>query len=259
MTNFITLTTDFGINDSYVGQVKGMILNINPKASIVDITHQIPSWDILKGAFILNSFYKYFPKGTIHIVVVDPTVGSKRKALLIKTRDYFFVGPDNGVFSFIYENEKIGEILNIENRKFFLSRTSHTFHARDIFAPVAAYLSLGKRINQFGPKAKSCAKLKIPEPEVKKNSIKGEIVYIDNFGNLVTNISGKHLNRFPKKKFSISMGNERINKISKSYSEAKPKEVLALMGSSNFLEISVREGRADKMLNKKVGHKLSLT
>jgi hypothetical protein len=229
-----------------------VILSVNPKANIIDITHQIPAWDILKGAFVLNGFYKYFPKGTIHLTVVDPTVGSKRKGLLIKTKDYFFVGPDNGVFSFIYENKKIEEILEIKNRKFFLGEKSHTFHARDVFAPICAYLSLGTKIGEFGLPTGDCIKLKIPYPEIKSSSIKGEIVYIDSFGNLLTNISSKHLKAFSEKGFTVSIGNRKINKIAKSYCEAKPKEVLALIGSSGFLEISIREDRADKILGRKL-------
>ncbi|HEX9916600.1 MAG TPA: SAM-dependent chlorinase/fluorinase [candidate division Zixibacteria bacterium] len=258
MTKFVTLTTDFGLNDSYVGQVKGVILKINPNVNLIDITHQIPAWDVLRGAFVLNSFYKYFPKGTIHLVVVDPTVGSKRKRLLIQTRDYVFVGPDNGIFSFIYENEEIREILEIRNNKFFLNQESSTFHARDIFAPVVGYLSWGVEISQFGPKVKDCVKLNLPLPEIKKDSIKGEIIYIDRFGNLISNISREHLNGFEKTKVSLTIGNRKIEKLSRSYSDAKPKQILALVNSSNLLEISVRQNRADEVLNVKIGDKLGI-
>jgi S-adenosyl-L-methionine hydrolase (adenosine-forming) len=256
MTKFVTLTTDFGLNDSYVGQVKGVILKINPNVSLIDITHQIPAWDILRGAFVLNSFYNCFPKGTIHLAVVDPTVGSKRKGLLIQTKDYFFVGPDNGIFSFIYENKKMNEILEIKSNKFFLNKESSTFHARDIFAPVVAYLSLGVEVGQFGPKAKNCVKLNLPLPQIKKDGIEGEIVYIDRFGNLISNISKEHLNGFEKREFSITIGNRKIGKLSRSYFDAKPKQILALVNSSNLLEISVRQNRADEVLNVKIGDKL---
>lgn len=258
MTKFVTLTTDFGLNDSYVGQVKGVILKINPNINLIDITHQIPAWDILRGAFVLNSFYKYFPKGTIHLVVVDPTVGGKKKDLLIQTKDYFFVGTDNGVFSFIYESEGIKEILEIKNDKFFLNKESSTFHARDIFGPVVAYLSWGVEISQFGPKAKDCIKLNLPLPEIKKDSIKGEIIYIDRFGNLISNISKEHLNGFEKREFSITIGNRKIEKLSRSYFDAKSKQLLALINSSNFLEISARENRADIVLGAKIGDKLRI-
>jgi S-adenosylmethionine hydrolase len=258
MTKFITLTTDFGLCDSYAGQVKGVILKINPNARLIDITHQIPTWDIVKGAFVLNSFYKYFPKGTIHLVVVDPTVGSKRKGLLIQTEDYFFVGADNGIFSFIYENERIKEIQEIKNQKFFLSEESSTFHARDIFAPVAAYSSLGVKIDEFGPKAGECIKLSIPTPIIEKNRIKGEIVYIDNFGNLISNISKGYLTLFPQRKLVVFIGNRKIEKLSRSYFDGKSSQILALVNSSNLLEISAQKNRADKLLKRKVGDRVEV-
>ncbi len=258
MRRLVTLTTDFGLDDSYVGQMKGVILKINPEANIVDITHHIPAYDVFKGALVLNACYKYFPERTVHLAVVDPTVGSPRRALLVQTKDHFFVGPDNGIFSFIYEREKIKEILKIENEEFLLHDRSSTFHGRDVFSPVAAHLSLGINAERFGPKADTCVKLKIPSPTVKKDSIRGEIVYIDSFGNLITNISSKNLECFSGRRLVINIANRKIKGISRSYSEARPKEILALVGSSGYLEISAWENGADRILNMKTGDEVIL-
>ncbi len=145
----VTLTTDFGQAGGYAGAVKGVLLGINPQIKIVDITHEISPFNILEGALLLNSFYQFFPRGTIHLVVVDPGVGGKRKGILVRTDNYFFVGPDNGVFSFIYDREKVREMINLTNSEYFLGKPSSTFHARDIFAPVSAYLSLGVKFRRI--------------------------------------------------------------------------------------------------------------
>ena len=247
----ITLLTDFGTKDGYIGAVKGVIKRINPQAEIVDITHDVDSYDVLGAAFALNNFYRYFPKGTIHLAVVDPGVGSLRQPILIKTKDFFFVGPDNGIFSFIYQREDLTEIIVISNKKYFLAELSSTFHARDIFAPVAAYLSLGIKIDEFGSSAKECMKFIIPQPEPEGKSLQGEIIYIDRFGNLITNIPADLLKR--NKNIEIIIGKRRIKRISRSYFEIKEKGLGALIGSSDFLELAVNQGSAQKLLKAKVG------
>lgn len=247
----ITLLTDFGTKDGYIGAVKGVIKRINPQAEIVDITHDIDSYDVLGAAFALNNFYGYFPRGTIHLAVVDPGVGSLRRPILMKTKDFFFVGPDNGIFSFIYQKEDIADIIVISNREYFLAEPSCTFHARDIFAPVAAHLSLEIRIDQFGSPAKECMKFIFPQPDSKGKSLKGEIIHIDRFGNLITNISADFLEK--KKKVEIVVGKRRIKRISRSYFEIKEKEVGALIGSSGFLELALNQGSARKLLKAKIG------
>jgi S-adenosylmethionine hydrolase len=256
----ITLLTDFGSKDGYVGAVKGVIKRINPQAEIVDVTHDIDSYDILGAAFAFSNFYKYFPKGTIHLAVVDPGVGSSRQPILVKTKDFFFVGPDNGVFSFIYQREDITDIIIISNKKYFLAESSSTFHARDIFAPVAAYLSLGIKIDEFGSPAKECLKFILPQPESKGKSLKGEIIHIDRFGNLITNIPSDLLNK--KKNIEIMVRKRKIKGISRSYFEiketcserSKSKELGALIGSSDFLELAVNQASAQKLLKAKVGN-----
>jgi S-adenosylmethionine hydrolase len=250
----ITLLTDFGTKDGYVGAVKGVIKRINPQAEIMDVTHELDSYDVLGAAFTLNNFYKYFPKGTIHLAVVDPGVGGLRQPILIKTKDFFFVGPDNGIFSFIYQREDIVDIIIISNKKYLLAEPSNTFHARDIFAPVASYLSLGIKIEEFGTGAKECMKFIIPEPESKGKSLKGEIIHIDRFGNLITNIPVDFLEN--KKNARIIVGKRKIKGMSRSYFEIK--RLGALIGSSNFLELAVNQGSAQAFLKAKIGDRIRI-
>jgi S-adenosylmethionine hydrolase len=253
----ITLTTDFGTKDGYVGAVKGVIKRINPDAEVVDITHETGPFDILGAAFTLNSFYRFFPRGTIHLAVVDPGVGSQRQPLVIKSKDFFFVGPDNGLFSFVFENETITDMVVISNEEYFLAELSSTFHARDLFAPVAGYLSLGVKVNEFGKAAKECYKLAIPEPKLSKGKLSGEIIHIDGFGNLVTNIAAKSLQG--RKVAAITMARRRIKRFARSYSDIKEGDVGALIGSSDLLEIALDQGSAQQALKSKVGSAVTVT
>lgn len=249
MDPLITLTTDFGYSDHYVGAIKGVILSINPNAKIIDIAHDIPAQDVRACAYIVKNFYKYFPKGTIHMVVVDPGVGSERAALILKRKECTFVAPDNGVLTFVAEG---ASIYRIEEEKFFLKPLSSTFHARDIFAPVCAYLSLGKRPKDFGPKIKECKILQIKEPLKKDGVIEGEVVYIDRFGNLITNIEGESLPR----NALIKIKNTQIHGISKCYSDAPIGALLAVIGSGGMLEISVNSANASFLLGCGKGEKV---
>ncbi len=252
----ITLLTDFGTKDGYTGAVKGVIKRINPQAEVLDVTHDIGSHDVLGAAFALNSFYGYFPKGTVHLAVVDPGVGSGRQALLIRTKDFFFVGPDNGIFSFIYQKKDLTDIILISNKKYFLAELSSTFHARDIFAPVAAYLSLGVRADQFGSPAKECMKFTLPEPVPKGKSLKGQIIHVDHFGNLITNVTTDLLRK--AKNVEIVVRKTKIKKISRSYFEINEKGLGALIGSSGFLELAANQDSAQKLLKAKVGDPIKL-
>lgn len=240
MNNLITLTTDFGYSDHYTGVMKGAILRINPAAKIVDITHDIEVYNGVEAAFRLMNFYSYFPEGTVHVVVVDPGVGGERKPIAVEAGGYFFVGPDNGVFSLIYENNKTRKIIEITNPKYTLRSVSDTFHGRDIFAPAAAYISSGLKIRKLGREFSSPEMLNIHKPSIEDNEISGEIIYSDHFGNLVTNIPGKLLD----KGSVVYFGRARIDRISKSYSGAGKGRLLAIIGSSGFLEISVNQGSA---------------
>ncbi|MDR4505590.1 MAG: SAM-dependent chlorinase/fluorinase [Candidatus Scalindua sp.] len=257
----ITLITDFGLQDGYVGVMKGIITGINPSANIIDISNMIENQNIFQAAYILNSSYKYFPKGTIHIVVVDPGVGSERKILCLKTDDYLFLAPDNGALSFVTTDTKSFSFTSVTNKEFFLTEPSNTFHGRDIFAPVAAYLSKGTNHQKLGEKIDKIRKIDLPKPiRSPGGTLTGEVIYVDHFGNLITNITSKIINRMQVKsqKLSIIAGEKRIDKISTSYTDVKEKEVLAIIGSTGFLEISVNQGNAENILALQKGDKLIL-
>lgn len=256
----IALLTDFGRKDPYVGVMKGVIYRINPGARIVDLCHEVPPQDIREAAFILNSSYKYFPQGTIHVIVVDPGVGSERKIVCLKTSDYLFLAPDNGVLTFIRRKEKIEKIAEVSNRRYFLEEVSQTFQGRDIFAPVAAHLSQGVELTELGPGISHIRELKIPRVRFSDERLEGEVIYIDRFGNLITNIARVDLKgleeRFPDKRVRIVIGGREIRKVNKSYAESKPGELLAILGSSNHLEISLNQGNAQRTLGLGRGEKV---
>ncbi|MFH2013181.1 MAG: SAM-dependent chlorinase/fluorinase [Pseudomonadota bacterium] len=252
----ITLITDFGTKDSYTGVLKGVILGINPMVRLVDITHEISPQDIFEAGFILNNSYKFFPEGTIHLVVVDPGVGSKRKAILMKAGDYLFIGPDNGAFSFIYESERIDKIVELINNKYFLPFISNTFQGRDIFAPAAAYLSRGTPLEDFGESCNEVVKFDIPKPEIKKGEINGVVLHVDRFGNLISNIPEVLFRKLVGKgKHEVSIGGKALGNIKVSYSEVKEEEeAVALFGSTGYLEVSVRDQDARERPNLNKGN-----
>jgi S-adenosylmethionine hydrolase len=253
----ISLLTDFGEKDHYVASMKGVILNINPQCILVDITHEVRPHDIQEGAFILANTYFYFPKGTIHLSVVDPEVGGMRKPILLVTKNYFFLGPDNGLFTFIAQREEVKQVVVLTKKQYFLPKVSMTFHGRDIFAPVAAYLSLGIRPNDFGYKTSALKKLIYQKPIIKEGKLSGEVFHIDTFGNLVSNIDEEKFFRFIEgRPFVIRTGRTGrtvIRSLKKGYWEGKKGEKIALIGSGGFLEISIREGNAQKILKVKRG------
>lgn len=251
----ITFTSDFGLEDPFVGIVKGVILSINPSARIVDITHSIGAQDILQGALILRSAYCFFPPGTIHLAVVDPGVGSERYPIVVETQRYIFVGPDNGLLSFAIE-EKFSAYI-IENANFVLEKVSQTFHARDIFAPVAGYLSLGIKSSAVGRKLEEIKRLSLPSPSCEERRILGEIIGFDHFGNAITNIPEELIR--DKKVLKIRIGGKIIEKLSFSYAEIPPHTALAILGSSGFLEISVNLGSARSELKLKKGDEVEVT
>ncbi len=253
-TSIITLLTDFGAKDHYVASMKGVILKINPQCRLIDITHQVSPHDIREGAVILGNAYSYFPKGTIHLAVVDPGVGGIRKPLLLVTQKYCFVGPDNGLFTMVTQNESVKQIITLDNRKYHLSRVSTTFHGRDIFAPVAAHLSLGVKPNALGHKIDSLFLLRFERPFIREGKLLGEVLHIDPFGNLVSNIDEGGLVRFNRGlPCVIRVGGRTIRGLKRGYWEGKKNEPIALFGSGGFLEISVREGNAQKKLKVKRG------
>ena len=247
MGSVITLTTDFGTQDPYVGAMKGIILGINPEATIVDITHSIEPQNILQSAFILSTAHHYFPEGAIHIVVVDPGVGGRRRAVLLKTPLAYFVAPDNGVLSYVMADSPF-EAISLTEPRFWRHPVSATFHGRDIFAPVAAHLSLGVPHREFGESITSLITLSLPKPQTSPDgALVGHIVHIDRFGNLITDIIGELIGN----DVSIEVLGHKIEGLSSCYAEGG--ELLALIGSSGFLEIAAKDGSAAKLLGAKVG------
>lgn len=263
----ITILTDFGMADSWVSVMKGVMCGLNPEAKFIDIAHSIPQGDIKKAAFQLFTAYKYFPKKTIHLVVVDPGVGGDRKPIIVETNDYYFVGPDNGVFSWIYGQDKFKVYkINVSHLPRFhtergLPLISDTFHGRDIFAPVAAKLSLGIKPKELGDSLHQWVSFKLPEPVIigdkpKVEGLTGEVIDVDRFGNLITNISRAGFESLvAQKSFEIRLKDRIINKISTSY-QSTTHEPIAIFGSSNFLEISLPAGNCAHLLNLSRGSKL---
>jgi S-adenosyl-L-methionine hydrolase (adenosine-forming) len=257
--SIITLLTDFGTKDAYAASMKGVILNINPRATLVDITHQVAPQDIREGAFILASAYSYFPKGTIHLAVVDPGVGGPREPILAVTEKHYFVGPDNGLFTFVMGREKVTKVVSLTNPDYFLPKVSNTFHGRDVFSAVAGHLSRGIKADAFGSRLGSWVRIDIREPAVQGNTLIGEVVHIDAFGNLISNVAEKTLADFSEKRMIVvRTGRKAIRGIRKSYWEGKKGEVIALIGSGGYLEISVREGNAARTLKVKRGDKVGV-
>lgn len=255
MGGLVTLTTDFGHKDPFVGQVKGAIKKVNPEAEIIDITHDITRYSIKEAAIVIGLSYKYFPPRTVHLVVVDPTVGSQRRPVLVSTGEHYFVGPDNGVFSYVYQQEENVRVLHITSDHYFLKKDSTTFQARDLFAPVAGYLSKGLPIERFGEPITDYVKFSIPEPSSPtKNAIEGEVIYIDRFGNALTNIRRDLLEPL------LSAGN-RIRIVCKGkdvplkryYAEAKDDGLYAVIDSFDLLELFVYRGNASKKYGLQVG------
>jgi len=256
----ITLLTDFGTKDHYVASMKGVILSINPRCLLIDITHQVSPHDIQEGAFTLANAYSHFPKGTIHLAVVDPGVGGERKPLLLVTENYFFVGPDNGLFTMITQKESVNKIIALDKQRYHLSSVSKTFHGRDIFAPVAAHLSMGVKPNALGHRIDSLFWLGFEGPRIKEGKLSGEILHVDPFGNLVSNIDEGRLIRFIRgRPCAIRVGRKTIRGLKKGYWEGKKGEPIALFGSGGFLEISVREDNAQMSLKVKRGDPIQIT
>jgi S-adenosylmethionine hydrolase len=251
MRNSIAIITDFGLKDWFTASMKAVIFSINPNANIIDICHDIPQGDIQKAAFCLYASHNFFPKGTIFLAVVDPGVGSKRKAIAVKTTEHFFIGPDNGVLSLCINKYQSYEIRLLENKNFFLKEISSTFHGRDIFAPVAAYLSRGVSFNKVGTKTNNFITLSFNKVEETKKYFIGKIIYIDIFGNAITNFPIS----FASKIKSIYVKNKKIP-LKKCYSDVGKNEFLSLPGSCGFIEISANCNSAEKLLKLKVDDKL---
>jgi S-adenosylmethionine hydrolase len=258
----IALITDFGEEDFFVASLKGVILRINPKARIIDLTHQVPSFDIRQGGFILFSCYKYFPPRTIFLVIVDPGVGASRSILLAKTKKYFFIAPDNGVLSLTMKSEGVELIRKVTNKKFFLQEQSKTFEGRDRMAPVAAWLSKGTSPGLFGPQVQDYKVLSDLEPIRKEREIAGSIIYRDKFGNLITNIPKAMVKKLKKEAGKSNLilvtKNRKISSFRENYSQGRKGELFYLVGSLNLIEIAAREASASRKIKAKVGDRVRI-
>jgi S-adenosyl-L-methionine hydrolase (adenosine-forming) len=244
MDGLITLLTDFGTQDAYVGIMKGVILGINPDARIVDLTHAIPPQAVLPAALALRSAAGFFPTGTVHVAVVDPGVGSVRRPILVETGEGLLVGPDNGVLSLAATVLRRRVIRVIENERFFRHPVSQTFHGRDVFAPVAAHLSRGVEPQQIGPAMDSMVELTVPAVRRTESALRGEVVYVDHFGNLVTNIDAAAMARFPAPSLSVTINGERVAGPVTAYAAVPEGAPLAIVGSWGMMEIAVCNGSA---------------
>jgi S-adenosyl-L-methionine hydrolase (adenosine-forming) len=258
----ITLTTDFGNNDHFVGAMKGVILDIAPDAQIVDICHAVQAFDVLDGALTIAQAYAYFPNRTVHIVVVDPGVGTARRPIVASCDKYHFVAPDNGVLSLVYAREPRMHVRHITADHYFLQPVSNTFHARDIFSPVAAYLAKEVDALKFGDEVEDFVKFTAPKPKaVDENRLRGVVLKVDRFGNLITNITPQDaptLFEPDAKGFKIVVGSREVTEIHSAYAEGAPGEVIGILGSMGFLEIAANRGAAAQLTGAGKGSDVSI-
>ena len=258
----ITLTTDFGSNDHFVGTMKGVILNIVPEAAIVDISHAVQAFDVLDGALTISQAYSYFPNGTVHLVVVDPGVGSARRPIIASSDGYHFVAPDNGVLSLVYAKEERIHVRAITSEHYFLQPVSNTFHARDVFAPVAAYLAKLVDTQKFGDEIEDYVRFSAPKPKpVDANRIRGVVLKVDRFGNLITNITPQDapsLFGSDPAGFKIVVGKSEITEMRSAYAEGAPGEVFGILGSMGFLEIAANRAAAAQLTGANKGTDVTL-
>jgi S-adenosylmethionine hydrolase len=248
----ITLTTDFGVSDHFVGTIKGVILGIAPDARIVDISHSVQPFDVLDGALTISQAYTYFPSGTVHMVVIDPGVGTTRRPILATTERHHFVAPDNGVLSLVYDREERLSVREIKAEHYYLQPVSNTFHARDIFSPVAAYLAKRVDADRFGEEITDFVRFTAPKPKANgTNGLRGVVLKVDRFGNMITNITEKDapaLFQAEPPAFKITVGKREISEMKSAYALGAPGEVFGILGSMGFLEIAANRGSAAQVL-----------
>ncbi|MCL2358593.1 SAM-dependent chlorinase/fluorinase [Candidatus Bathycorpusculum sp.] len=236
----ITLTTDFGLKDPYSAEMKGVIYTINPNAKIIDITHDVDKFDIRMGAFVLASATPYFPDGSVHVAIVDPGVGTDRLAIVVQTKKAFFVGPDNGILMLAAQQQGIEHIYELSNPKFRLPKLSKTFHGRDIFAPAAAHLDQGVSAAEFGAKITHPITPPFTSLERRNGALSGEILYVDSFGNAITNIPNDQLQA---QTVEVTLASVVLElPLAETYAQIKPKEAALLAGSHGFLELALNQG-----------------
>jgi S-adenosylmethionine hydrolase len=256
----IALLTDFGLDDWYVGVMKGVILSINPAATLIDITHSVPPQDIETAGFALLASYKYLPVGSVVVVVVDPGVGGKRSILCAESVGRRFVFPDNGVLTEVLDREGFGKIVRVENPEFMLDPVSSTFHGRDIFAPVAAHLSMGVAMGRLGPRVTACERITVSGPEVGAYQVTARVRWIDRFGNLITDCPSGMVDEMSGKwgGVAIDLGPQGFAQVVAAYEEVERGRPLGIAGSSGYLEISIREANAAQALCLTLGDTITL-
>ena len=258
----ITLTTDFGTNDHFVGAVKGVILDIVPEAAIVDITHAIQAYDVLDGAIAISQTYTYFPTGTVHMVVVDPGVGTTRRPIIASSDGYHFVAPDNGVLSMVYAKEERIHVRHVTSDHYFRQPVSNTFHGRDVFAPVAAYLAKMVDSHKFGDEIEDYVKFAAPRPKPSgENRLRAVVLKVDRFGNLITNLTppdAPGLFGADPAPFKIVVGSKEITEIRTNYAEGAPGEVFGILGSMGYLEIVANRAAAAQLTGAGKGAEVSI-
>jgi S-adenosyl-L-methionine hydrolase (adenosine-forming) len=247
----VTLTTDFGLNDHFVGAMKGVILSINPQAQIVDICNAVNSFDVLDGALTIAQAASYFPSDTLHVVIVDPGVGSQRRPILVTNEKHVFLAPDNGVLSLIYERSERLSVRHVTAEHYFLQPVSQTFHGRDVFAACAGWLSKGVETSKFGEEITDYIRFAAPKPKpVDERSFKGVVLKTDKFGNLITNITAKDIPQLfeaTPPSFKVVVGKAEITKIKNAYAQATPGELFGILGSMGYLEISANRAAANRL------------
>lgn len=246
----ITLTTDYGTDDHLVGVLKGVILKINPEVQIVDITHGVAAFDLLDGAMAIANAYPYFPPRTIHVVIVDPGVGTERRPLLVSGQNQYFIAPDNGVLSAVYEKEQNFVVRHLTAEHYFLQPVSKTFHGRDIFAAVAGWLSKNWQPASMGEEITDFKRFALPRPKEADGLLKGVVLKVDSFGNLITNFKSEDLpaSAIEKGVIKLQVGSHAISKLVPTFASGNSGEAIAYVGSSGHLEIGVNKGSASKTL-----------
>lgn len=258
MRNVITLTTDFGLQDYYVSAMKAVMLGIAPDAHFVDISHEIPSQDIMAGSWVLKNSAMLFPPETVHLVVVDPGVGTERHAIALQIEDQYFVGPDNGIFSLLTEEHPFKAVC-LTNSDYWRKERSTTFHGRDIFAPAAAHLSRGVALEDLGEPLDDLVTYRWTVPISDKDGVEGMVIHIDKFGNLITNITESLIEEVVGGKgVKIYVGNTILDEITTTFGMVPEGEPVAYIGSSGMLEIGINQGRAEEMLGVQKGARISL-
>jgi S-adenosylmethionine hydrolase len=254
----ITLTTDFGLSDHFVGTMKGVILGICPDAQIVDIGHLVTPFEVSQGAFLIAQAYRYFPKRAVHVVVIDPGVGTSRRPILTEAAGQYFVAPDNGVLTMIYAREK-HKVRALTAERYFLATVSRTFHGRDVFSPAAAHLARGVKPASFGKPISDYMRLTFEKPvRTARRGWTGAVLSIDRFGNLVTNFPAEDFSQIEKQPFEMLIGLQAVSKLAANYAEHGPGELFAIAGSSGYLEVSSSQASAAKILGCGVGAPVEL-